>query len=148
MDIKWLRGTEDLNEACRIRQRVFVIEQNVPEEEEWDKYDESAHHIVIFKESKAVGTGRLANIDGQFILGRIAVLKEYRGSDIGRIIVENLLKKAKENGAQEVYIHAQIQVVGFYEKLGFKSFGDTFLEAGIKHIGMMAKLDNLDRANN
>jgi predicted GNAT family N-acyltransferase len=81
--------------------------------------------------------------DGRYYLGRIAVLPEYRKQNTGALIVKSLLKKAFDSGADEVHIHAQISVRGFYEKLGFIPYGKPFYEAGIEHISMAAyKPDN------
>jgi len=140
MDILWLKGSDDLKDAYAIRHQVFIIEQKVPEKEEWDEYDKTSDHILLYQDGKPIGTGRLLVIDGNYFLGRIAVLKEYRGKDRGKILVESMLDRAAQKGANEVHIHAQTYAMGFYEKLGFRAYGETFMEAGIEHIAMKAKL--------
>ena len=136
MDIKWLKGSEDLSDAFYVRREVFVKEQGIDEKIEWDEMDAKSDHIVIYMEARPVATGRLVIADGQYMLGRIAVLKEYRGQNLGKVLVENLIEKAFQKGAREIHIHAQISVKAFYEKLGFKAYGDVYEEAGIEHINM------------
>jgi predicted GNAT family N-acyltransferase len=141
--IEWLEGTDDFTDAYRVRFQVFVKEQNVPEHIEIDDIDRIAQHIVAYRNNAPIGTGRLFVQDGRYYLGRIAVLPEYRKQNTGALIVKSLLKKAFDSGADEVHIHAQISVRGFYEKLGFIPYGKPFYEAGIEHISMAAyKPDN------
>lgn len=137
MQIKWLKGTDDLTDAYRIRFKVFVEEQNVPADLEVDDIDGIAHHVVVYQDGIPVGTGRVFEQDGRYYLGRIAVLKEYRKQHIGSLIVKLLLEKAFECGAEEVHIHAQIAVLDFYKKLGFIPYGEPYDEAGIEHISMV-----------
>lgn len=138
MQIKWLKGTDDLTDAYKIRFKVFVEEQNVPADLEVDDIDGIAHHVVVYQDGIPVGTGRVFEQGGRYYLGRIAVLKEYRKQHIGSLIVKLLLEKAFEWGAQEVHIHAQIAVLDFYKKLGFIPYGEPYDEAGIEHISMVA----------
>jgi len=138
MEIKWLKGTEDLSDPYYVRREVFVKEQNIDKDLEWDGMDAEADHIVIYIDGQPVATGRIIIDNGQYMLGRIAVLKEYRGRNLGRVLVENMMAKAFENGADEIHIHAQTRVRGFYEKLGFEAYGELYEEAGIEHISMKA----------
>ena len=140
--IEWLEGTDDLTDAYRVRFQVFVKEQNVPEHIEIDDIDRIAQHM-LHTGIMLLLAGRLFVQDGRYYLGRIAVLPEYRKQNTGALIVKSLLKKAFDSGADEVHIHAQISVRGFYEKLGFIPYGKPFYEAGIEHISMAAyKPDN------
>lgn len=132
-----LKGTDDLIDAFTIRRKVFIEEQGVPEDIELDSLDQTSEHIVICDENQPIGTGRLIVEDGTFLIGRVAVLKEYRSQKIGSIVVNALKAKAFDEGANEVHLHAQKVVQGFYEKLGFKAYGEDFEEAGILHISMM-----------
>ncbi len=137
MQIKWLKGTDDLTDAYKIRFKVFVEEQNVPVDLEVDDIDSIAHHIVVYQDGIPVGTGRVFEQDGRYYLGRIAVLKEYRKQHIGSLIVNLLLQKAFELGAREVHIHAQTSALEFYKKLGFIPYGEPYDEAGIEHVSMV-----------
>lgn len=138
MEIKWLKGAENLSDPYYVRREVFIKEQNIDEDLEWDEKDAEADHIVIYIEGKPVATGRVIADNGQYLLGRIAVLKEYRGRNLGRVLVENMMAKAFEKGAEEIHVHAQTRVRGFYEKLGFEAYGGLYEEAGIEHISMKA----------
>lgn len=116
-----------------IRNIVFIDEQNVPVEMEFDNQDQAAIHVLAMVDNKPVGTGRLLQ-DGH--IGRIAVLKTEREQGIGKKIMQLLIHKAQEEHFPKVYLSAQIQALGFYEKLGFVAYGNEYLEAGIKHLSM------------
>lgn len=124
-------------EIKEIRKAVFVIEQKVPENLEWDGLDSKAEHILAKKENNFVGTGRIFS-DGH--IGRIAVLKNYRGQGIGKMIVKKLVEIAKKNGLNEVWLSSQCSAVEFYKKLGFSDFGEIFKDAGIDHINMKKRI--------
>lgn len=139
---KWFIGNDDLTDARTIRAKVFINEQNVPQELEIDDKDEIAQHIVIYDDNKALATGRLLNENGEYLIGRIAVIKEERKNGYGNIVVKNLIEKAVKDGAKEVNVHAQIRAIGFYEKLGFVKAGEEYIEEGtnIPHIHMVYKI--------
>ena len=140
--IKWtdVKNPDELEAAFYVRREVFIKEQNVPEAEELDEADLSSHHVVVYANARPVATGRLFNDGKIWLIGRISVLKEYRGKQLGKLVVEKLLEKAVELVAGEVHIHAQTHAVSFYEKFGFVAYGETFLEAQIKHISMVKKI--------
>ena len=129
----------DAAERARlIRERVFVEEQGVPRELEWDEHDESARHALAFAENgRVVGTGRLLP-DGH--VGRMAVLRRWRGYGIGAAILRALLAEAAELGMTQLVLHAQTPAVGFYERFGFLTEGAQFMEAGIAHFTMRRHL--------
>ncbi|PRC91287.1 GNAT family N-acetyltransferase [Solimicrobium silvestre] len=122
-------------EAARhVRMNVFVIEQQVPIELEWDTMDEQCIHAVATDETgAAVGTGRLLP-DGH--IGRMAVLATARGQGVGGQILMCLICEAQERGDKRVVLSAQRQAEGFYERFGFKVVGEEYMEAGINHIDM------------
>lgn len=124
--------------AKDIRYDVFVIEQNIPIELEWDEADEVSLHVVAYDEKgRAVGTGRLLP-DGY--IGRIAVQKSARGAGIGGAILTALMQEAEERGDPAVMLHAQIHAEAFYSRFGFERDGPEFMEAGIPHILMWRSL--------
>jgi predicted GNAT family N-acyltransferase len=139
MRIKWIDVTnpEELEDAFYVRRKVFIEEQNVSEAEEFDEADLRAHHVVVYTANSPVATGRLFDDGNTRLIGRISVLKEFRGKQIGKLVVEKLLQKAAEMGAGTVHIHAQTHAVSFYETFGFIAYGGTFLEANIEHISMV-----------
>ena len=124
----WESVRED---AQRVRIEVFVIEQNVPIELEWDEGDEvSTHAIAYDEEGQPVATGRLLP-DGH--IGRMVVIKPLRGCGLGREVLQALLQQARDEGHKDLLLHAQTHALSFYEKQGFIAEGEEFLEADIPH---------------
>lgn len=124
--------------ARRVRDAVFIVEQKVPVDLEWDEWDARCDHaLALDAQSNPVGTARLLP-DGH--LGRMAVISEWRGRGVGRALAQALLKKARERGTCRVVLHAQTYAAGFYRKLGFEEFGAEFDEVGIPHIAMSLTL--------
>ena len=126
--VNWLASRDKLN---AVRRAVFVEEQKVPEELEWDDADERAYHVLATAEDGTpIGTGRL-KLDGQ--IGRMAVIREWRGRGVGTAILQTLLALAEKEGCTTVRLHAQTQAVPFYARHGFIASGPEFEEAGIPH---------------
>ncbi len=138
--IKWLSSSDDLSEVLKIRKEVFVNEQGVPPEIEFDGTDKYAISVLIYENELPVATGRIILIDENYTLGRICVLKDFRDKKYGKLVVEELARRAKYIGASTVHVHAQTHVVDFYKKLGYETYGDEYKEAGILHINMSKKL--------
>jgi predicted GNAT family N-acyltransferase len=113
-----------------VRFEVFVEEQGVPEELEQDDKDPLCRHALLISDDVAIATGRLQD-DGH--IGRIAVLREHRGKGAGSRILAFLESIAKGAGLGRVYLGAQVHAIPFYEKLGYRCYGETFLDAGIVH---------------
>jgi predicted GNAT family N-acyltransferase len=123
--------------ATPIRFAVFVEEQGVPPEIELDEMDERSLHALVFENEKPVGTGRLLP-DGH--IGRMAVLKAWRGRGIGGQILRALMDKARSRGDREVVLSAQVHATAFYRAHGFMEEGSEYLEAGIPHRDMRCRL--------
>lgn len=141
MNTVWYAPGEDYPLSREIREEVFVREQEYPIEQEFDEADENCWHLVLTDNEKAVATARLLKLnEGVFKPGRIAVLKEYRGKNIGAELLTLIIEKAKEMGAKELHIGAQTYAVGFYEKFGFKTTGEEYMDEHIPHIDMIAYL--------
>lgn len=120
--------------ARAVRYEVFVLEQNVPLDLEWDGMDAACLHAVVYDDAgQAVATGRLLP-DGH--IGRMAVRKSLRGQGIGGLVLEALMREAKRRGDRCVLLNAQTHAAPFYQRYGFRREGDEFMEAGIPHIGM------------
>lgn len=123
-----------MKQAHSIRYEVFVIGQNCPEEIEWE-YEEESTHFLVFKKNKAVATARHRKTEKGYKLERFAVLNSERGKGYGHQVLKAILKDLKEfNGM--TYMHAQTDVIPFYEKMGFVKTGNEFEEAGIMHYKM------------
>ncbi len=129
-------------EAIKVRTEVFVDEQRIPAEMEWDQADETALHALARNRlGLAVATGRLLqHAPGVGRIGRMAVNRVLRGSNLGRDILRGLMLVAAERGDHEVMLHAQRTAEGFYARLGFVPRGEPFEEAGIVHIEMVHAL--------
>ena len=120
-----------------IRSKVFIEEQNVPEDLEWEDADLNAVHLLVKTTGQYVATARLLNT-GQ--IGRMAVLKPYRLSGIGSAMLVELLSIAEEKNMQRVILNAQVDAMAFYKKQGFKVESDVFDDAGIPHRKMSKSL--------
>jgi len=125
--------------AAPVRTAVFVHEQGIPAELEWDDADALSLHCVARLDDQVVGTGRLLP-DGH--IGRMAVLPAYRGRGLGGVILERLIAAARERGHEAVELSAQVAVLDFYRRHGFMVLGEVYLEVGIPHQRMRRVLDN------
>ncbi len=117
-----------------IRNQVFIKEQNVPEDMEWDEFDSTATHFLAMRNNLPIACARL-KADGQ--IGRMAVLAGYRNKGTGKKLLQFVLQTASEKKFKEVYLHAQVAAIAFYEKHSFVLQGDVFYEAGIPHRAML-----------
>jgi len=121
-----------------IRQAVFVDEQNVPADIEIDEWDPRSVHAVVFDDQgRALGTGRLLP-DGH--IGRMAVVRDARGSGVGSVLLSTLMAEARRRGHQTAMLSAQTHAVPFYERHGYGIVGDEYLDAGIVHVDMQRAL--------
>lgn len=118
----------------RIRKRVFIDEQGVTPEQEWDSLDADAIHFLAEEEDFAVGTARLLP-DG--CIGRVSVLKEWRGLKVGEALMQAAIDEAERRGLKQQTLTAQVHASRFYERLGFRAVSEEFIEAGIPHIDML-----------
>ncbi len=128
--------------ASPLRTEVFVDEQKVPAEMEWDEDDKTALHCVaVNRMGMPLATGRLLqHAPGVGRIGPMAAKKQMRGSDLGRRVPGALMDAARERGDQQVLLHAQCSAEGFYRRSGFAPHGAVFEEAGIAHIEMVRDL--------
>jgi predicted GNAT family N-acyltransferase len=132
---------EAQKEAFEVRKAVFILEQGVPEEMEIDEFDPASIHILAYSNHSCVGTARLIlNEDGSGQIGRMAILSEFRNKGLGRQIMKKLLEIAQLKGLASLFLHAQVNAIPFYEKLGFQAVGATYDEAGIPHRNMIMLL--------
>lgn len=133
--VRWQDGEPLLKS---IREAVFICEQGVPAELEWDGLDEGCRHaLAISHQGDAIGCGRmLAN--GH--IGRIAVLPQWRKQKVGTAIMEALLDYARTHDYPQVDVDAQTYAVPFYQKFDFAKRGETFMDAGLPHIKMYLKI--------
>ncbi|MGQ7260501.1 GNAT family N-acetyltransferase [Vreelandella sp. V005] len=124
--------------ASEIRRKVFIDEQNVPQDEEWDGLDTECLHFLAMLDGQPVGTARLLP-DAH--IGRVAVLANARGTGIGVVLMQTAIEAARQAGHPQVVLSAQVHALAFYERLGFIAHGDEFMDAGIPHREMALPLD-------
>lgn len=131
--IKTVDFMADFSEIEKIRTTVFINEQKVPIELEWDEFDEESTHIMAYYNNKPVGTARLLK-HGH--IGRMAVLKAYRNRNVGQNMLKYILNIAKKQSPKTIKLSAQKHAVAFYKKFGFIVTSDVYLDAGIPHYDM------------
>ncbi len=121
------------NLAFALRREVFVVEQGVPAEEELDAYDLTADHYVLVKEGCVVATTRVIHKEEGGKLSRFAVRQAERGKGVGGRLLEYVLADLKAKGKLRVFMSAQADKIGFYQKYGFHAYGDEYHECDILH---------------
>ena len=131
--VKWI---DEYDSLTMIREKVFIEEQKVTSQLEWDGMDENAMHFLVFKDEEAIGCARAVVIKNYMQLGRMAVLKKYRGQGVGSTLIENAIVTAKLKQLSSIHISAQCNAINFYVKFGFEVTGDTYLDAEILHRDM------------
>jgi predicted GNAT family N-acyltransferase len=129
----WQKNNVDIR---RVRDAVFVAEQSVPPELEWDAEDNGAVHFLAYEGDFAIGTVRLLP-DGE--IGRLSVLKDWRGMSVGEALLKAVINEAERRGLHEQRLSAQVQAVEFYQRFGFTVVSDEFLEAGLPHVDMIRR---------
>lgn len=142
IEYKIIQGDDDpsIHDAYYVRDLVFTQEQGYPTEIEIDDYDKTAWHCIVYKDGAAIGTARLIPQNCRGKIGRVAVLKEFRGLGLGFKIMVAILEKANQLSYEGLSLSAQVYAVPFYEKLGFSVVGDEYLEDGEPHINMVKTL--------
>lgn len=121
-----------------IRRQVFIEEQLVPEELEWDEYDADAIHVLVTVANQPIGCARL--LVHQAKIGRMAVLPKWRQQGVGSTMLQALLAEAKRLGLKRIQLSAQLHAIPFYEKAGFSAYGAVYDDAGIPHRDMQLAL--------
>ena len=137
LNIKFANNRLELETCLSIREKVFVVEQNIPVNIEMDDDNVDSVSICAIMNKKYVGTARYRVTSYGFKLERFAVLKEFRNQGIGKALVQFMFDNLNES--RIIYLHAQEAVVDFYLSLGFKKINDRFFEAGIPHWKMVKK---------
>jgi len=138
--IKTVDFSSNFSDIEKIRSTVFIKEQNVPVELEWDEFDDDSTHILAYYDNKPVGTARLLS-SGR--IGRMAVLKEYRNRNIGKNMLKYTIDIAKKRSLSNIELSAQEHAVDFYKKYGFSVTSDVYMDAGIPHYDMRYEINLL-----
>ncbi|MHC2992294.1 GNAT family acetyltransferase [Pontibacter sp. HJ8] len=131
---------QDKNAAFRIREQVFVLEQQVPRDAEYDEHETIARHYLATCDGVPCGAARWRTTDQGVKLERFAVLQDYRNRNVGARILEAVLEDVRAAHAdKKIYLHAQLPAVNFYKRHGFVEEGDLFSECDIEHYKMVYK---------
>ena len=132
-------------DAEKIRRQVFIQEQSILEQDEWDALDAVSLHFVVYdrhlendlKINQAIATARLLENNS---IGRVAVLKSYRSKGVGRLIMQQIIEHARTEKRQFLKLSSQLHAIAFYESFGFQVKGEEYLDCGIPHIDMYLEL--------
>jgi len=138
ISVSKIEDVRDLDAAFTIREKVFVEEQKVPADAEYDQYEKVAHHYLATLNGVPCGAARWRLTDKGIKLERFAVLPEYRNKEVGSYILHKVLQDIKAAyPGKEVYLHAQLRAIPFYERQGFEPVGEQFSECDIEHFKMI-----------
>ena len=140
-EITIVQGIENAPEAARLREEVFLQEQGFSTE--FDEIDPAAWHLTLSRQGQTLAVGRLypdPETPGQYIVGRVAAAKPWRGQGLGRDVVLALEQKARQLGARSLDLSAQCHAQGFYEKLGYAAYGEIYFDEHCPHIHMKKQL--------
>ena len=138
-NLKIVSGSwDDLAQDARvIREAVFIQEQQIAPEDEWDAEDTISTHFVAYLQDHPVATARLLK---NHSIGRVAVLQSARGTGIGQNIMQAVIDQAKTEQREFLKLSSQVHAIGFYQNLGFDVQGEEYLDCGIPHIDMYLSL--------
>ncbi|TCB60357.1 GNAT family N-acetyltransferase [Acinetobacter terrae] len=125
------------NDAKLIREQVFIHEQQIAAEDEWDAEDAVSVHFVVYDQDQPIATARLLKNNS---VGRVAVLKSHRGVGIGKLLMQQIIQQAKHEQREFLKLSSQVHAMQFYTGLGFKVEGEQYLDCGIPHIDMFIKI--------
>lgn len=130
----WVTLKQD---AQYIRELVFIQEQQIDAADEWDAQDLRSLHFIMYADLKPIATARLLDDNS---IGRVAVLKEYRGQGIGRMLMLEIIQQARLENRKKVTLSSQVHAIAFYQSLGFEVKGSEYLDCGIPHVDMSLML--------
>lgn len=132
-------GWEQLEKDAKlIREKVFIQEQGIAPEDEWDDLDATVLHFIVYDREQPIATARLLP---QHSVGRVAVLLPYRKQGVGKILMQHIIDYARQQNLPYLKLSAQTYVTAFYEALGFVGQGEEYLDCGIPHIDMTLELN-------
>lgn len=140
MRFKIVKNEEDLDLCYKLRELIFIQEQNVPIEMEKDKDDGLATHFLLFDVKKPIGVGRVVAKSNIAVVGRLGVLKEYRGKGAGFRLMQEIIGYCRAEGYIKIILGAQEHALDFYKKIGFEVCSDRYMDANIPHYKMQFSL--------
>jgi predicted GNAT family N-acyltransferase len=140
MKVTKVQNEQQLKDAHSVRFKVFVKEQEVPQEIEVDQFDETSTHFVVYDDFKPIGAGRLRDLNGVGKVERICVDASFRDMGIGKLLMKFIEDEAKKMGFTTIKLNSQIQASDFYHSLGYEVCSQEFFDAGILHVTMKKSL--------
>lgn len=130
----------DQAQISAIRQQVFIDEQHVPSELEWDGLDDTALHLLaVAEDGRSIGCTRILS---DASIGRMAVLQEWRRKGVGKALLQAAIELCRQNGWLDIHVSAQTHALDFYEQAGFRGVGEEYMDAGIPHQSMKLHISN------
>ena len=127
--------------AMKLREEIFIKEQNVSLELEFDGDDEKCRHVLMYYKTDPIGVMRLYSLGSDIVkFQRVGVLSQYRGLKLGEKMMKFVMDELINTGVKTFKLSAQVRVIGFYEKFGFKAYGDVHIDAGIEHKDVILEL--------
>jgi len=140
IDYKMIEYPQLWEKIFKVRFEVFVKEQSVPIELERDEFDKKSYHMAVIENDIVIGTLRVYIDNKKAKIGRVALIKEKRGQEIGKEMMKRAIEFSKMKKVQKIVLDSQTYIEKFYSDLGFISYGDIFMDAGIPHIHMELEL--------
>jgi predicted GNAT family N-acyltransferase len=141
-EVRPARDAAEVRAALDLRHEVFVVEQHVPVEEEYDEHDDTALHLVAVEDDgRIVATARVVMDGATAKLGRVAVAQEARRRGIASRLIEHSEAHARAQGATRIALAAQTGALPLYEKAGYTAYGERFMDANLEHLMMQKRLD-------
>lgn len=137
LEVRRAQGDDDMRTVRSIREAVFIREQSVPADREWDGLDNECEHFLCILSGVPVGCGRVRSMDGYHKIERLAVLGRFRGKGVGNLLIRRMIEACRDDGATTVVIHAQLRTENYYRRFGFVGRGGVFSDAGIDHREMI-----------
>ncbi|MEI8129142.1 MAG: GNAT family N-acetyltransferase [bacterium] len=136
LHIKIVDNIDDMDICYKLREKVFIEEQNVPRERERDEEDNLSVHFLIFDNNTSIGTARILPKNGDAVIGRLCILKEHRGKNAGMILMKEIIEYCKKQSFEKILLGSQEHAIGFYSKLGFEVCSGRYIDANIAHYKM------------
>lgn len=140
MSIEKVETEKKLEEVHLIREIVFIREQKVPRNREYDEFEEGSLHFLARIDGKPVGCGRIRSYGKSVKIERLAVLKDHRGKGVGTSIMKRMEEEALKRDPEELILHSQVIAMDFYRSCGYRERGKVFLDAGIDHMEMFKEV--------
>jgi predicted GNAT family N-acyltransferase len=141
LNIEEVMNKAQYEAALLVRKEVFIEEQGVPFELEVDEFEDSAIHFVAYDHNIPVGAGRLRQLENKIgKVERVCVIKSDRGKGIGKLLMDKIASVAKNKGVETLKLNSQTHAENFYQNLGYETYSDVFMDAGIPHVAMKKQL--------